>query len=84
MNKVQAQDNHAPAQGDISVQKPPALSRPKPKEKKQGTSILEGSALLPGVVIATTLLVVATGFGIVKLIGGRAKKERPKASKMDG
>jgi hypothetical protein len=56
---------------------------PQPKEKKPLPSLLEGSVLVPGAVIAAGLLVIATGYGLVKLFSDRRRKERTKATKLD-
>ncbi|MCX7996966.1 MAG: hypothetical protein N2691_04445 [Patescibacteria group bacterium] len=56
---------------------------PKPKEKKPLPGILEGSVLVPGAIIAGGLLVAATAIGVFKILGGKNKKDHPKATKLD-
>jgi hypothetical protein len=59
--------------------------QPKPKESKHEASILEHGILVPGAVLAGSLLLIATGIGVFKFFsGGKKKKEKPKTTKLDG
>jgi hypothetical protein len=59
------------------------VTTPKPKEKKKIPGVLESSILLPGAVIAGSLLVVATGIGIFRMLSNKKKSSPPKATKLD-
>ncbi len=64
--------------------KQPETEKAKPKEKKEGMSILEHGVVVPGAIIAGSLLLIATGIGVFKFFSGnKKKKQKSKTTTLD-
>ncbi len=60
------------------------VEKPKPKEKKEGLSILEHGVVVPGAIIAGSLLLIATGVGLFTFFSGnKKKKQKSKTTTLD-